>query len=163
MSVKLIDNDAFYGYRARRMVNGQLYQEYFSLSSGPGKRLSLRSTSGRRVLEKAHARDAELLALQQQDRKRRRFELSFRADGSVRGISYVVRIEKSGTVTPLFQLGVSSSGEGKSVSTSYSINAHGQEGAWRKVIDAYAFHKGISKRSTLYKQLLGAMDATKRH
>ena len=31
VSVKLLDNEAFYGYRVRRTVNGKLYQEYFSL------------------------------------------------------------------------------------------------------------------------------------
>ena len=38
MSVKLLDNEAFYGYRVRRTVNGKLYQEYFSLKKG-GKRM----------------------------------------------------------------------------------------------------------------------------
>ena len=37
MSVKLLDNDAFYGYRVRRTVDAKLYQEYFSLKKN-GKR-----------------------------------------------------------------------------------------------------------------------------
>ena len=39
MSVKLLDNQAFYGYRVRRTVDGKLYQEYFSLKDS-GKRLT---------------------------------------------------------------------------------------------------------------------------
>lgn len=42
VSVKLLDNDAFYGYRVRRSVDGKLYQEYFSLKR-EGKRLSGRA------------------------------------------------------------------------------------------------------------------------
>ena len=38
MSVKLLDNDAFYGYRVRRTVDAELFQEYFSLKSA-GKRV----------------------------------------------------------------------------------------------------------------------------
>ena len=41
VSVKLLDNEAFYGYRVRRTVNGKLYQEYFSLKK-EGKRLGPR-------------------------------------------------------------------------------------------------------------------------
>lgn len=164
MSVKLIDNDAFYGYRARRTVNGTLYQEYFSLRADRGKRLGLRSAAGKQILKDAQARDAELLLLQQKDRRKRRSGLCFQKDGSVRGISYVVKGEKYGRSTPIFQTGVSSSREGRVVGTSYSLNAHGKEGAWRKAVESYAYHKDISKRSTLYKQLLDAMDATiRRH
>ena len=48
MSVKLLDNKAFYGYRVRRTVAGELYQEYFSLKKD-GKRLDGRAM---KVVEK---------------------------------------------------------------------------------------------------------------
>ena len=68
MSVKLIDNEAFYGFRVRRTVGGRLYQEYFSLKKS-GKRLGVRQT--RAVERLAQARDEEL-RLEQEKSKRRR-------------------------------------------------------------------------------------------
>ena len=41
MSIKLLDNEAFYGFRVRRTVNGKLYQEYFSLKKN-GRRMGPR-------------------------------------------------------------------------------------------------------------------------
>lgn len=157
MSVKLIDNQSFYGFRVRRTINGTLYQEYFPLKANR-KRLSKRATA--EVKKQALARDAELIALRDKDRKKRRAELCFHADGGVRGISHLVKVEKSGRKTPIFQMGIVSAKDGKIICTSYSINAHGKLGAWRKIVDAYAAHKKISKGSKLYKQILGAMDAT---
>ncbi len=74
MSVKLIDNEAFYGFRVRRTVNGRLYQEYMSLKKG-GKRLGPRQT--RSVERLAEARDEELRQEQQKSRQRRKPELCF--------------------------------------------------------------------------------------
>ena len=31
LSVKLLDNEAFFGFRVRRTVSGKVFQEYFSL------------------------------------------------------------------------------------------------------------------------------------
>ena len=31
MSVELLDNPRFYGFRVRRQIDGKTYQEYFSL------------------------------------------------------------------------------------------------------------------------------------
>ncbi len=59
MSVKLLDNKAFYGYRVRRTVAGKLYQEYFSLKNG-GTRLEGKLKS--EVEKQAKARDAGGLA-----------------------------------------------------------------------------------------------------
>lgn len=159
MSVKLIDNEAFYGYRVRRTVNGKLYQEYFSLKKA-GKRLKLRA---RKIVEnKAKTRDAELQQEQLKSKERRKSELCFHTNGSVKGISYLVKTEKSGTKTPIFQIGIASELEKKIVCTSFSVNAHGKEKAWRLAVDSYAEHKKIGKGTKLYKQLLAAMPKTAR-
>ena len=154
MSVKLIDNDAFYGFRVRRAVNGRLYQEYFSLKKD-GKRMGVRQT--RSVEKLAQARDHELFLEQQKSKQRRKGELCFHPDGSVKGISFLVKTEKSGTRTPIFQIGIASQLEGKVVCTSYSINAHGADGAWRKAVNTYARHKKISRNSKLHQRLMAAM------
>ncbi len=153
MSVKLIDNEAFYGFRVRRTVDGKLYQEYFSLK-GQGVRLQGRAR--KRVEQEAFRRDAELAELQTKMRERNKADRCFNSDGTVRGISYLLKTEKSGAVTPIFQLGIASELEQKVVCTSFSLNAHGTEEAWRKAVDAYARHKVIRKNTKLYKQLLAA-------
>ena len=158
MSVKLIDNQAFYGFRVRRTVNGTLHQEYFSLKQG-GKRLA---SKNRKLLEEqAQARDEELRMEQEKSKEKRKAELCFNKDGSVRGISYLVKTEKSGTKTPIFQIGIASALVNKIVCTSFSINAHGKQEAWRKAVRAYAEHKQIRNGSKLYKELLAALPKVK--
>lgn len=154
MSVKLLDNEAFYGYRVRRTVDAKLYQEYFSLKKN-GKRL--RGAARKRVENIATRRDAELSAAQEKAKKANKAARCFNANGSVRGISYLVKTEKSGTKTPIFQVGIASEADGKIICTSYSINAHGKAAAWKMAVDTFAKHKSISKASKLYKELLAAM------
>ncbi|WP_123712848.1 hypothetical protein [Sinobacterium caligoides] len=154
MSVKLIDNDAFYGYRVRRTVDGKLFQEYFSLKKG-GKRIGPRLMKG--VEKVAIARDEELKLKQERAKKRHRAERCFRGDGTVRGISYLVKTEKSGTKTPIFQIGIASELESKILCTSFSINAHGKDEAWRMAVSTFAKHKQIGKNSKLYREIMGAM------
>lgn len=154
MSVKLIDNEAFYGYRVRRTVNGKLYQEYYSLKKN-GKRMGPRLKKS--VEKEAEARDAVLAEEQAKSKQKRKAELCFHDDGSVKGISYLMKTEKSGNHTPIFQIGIASELEGKIICTSYSINAHGKDIAWKKAVETYARHKKISKNSKLYKRLSGAM------
>ncbi len=156
MSVKLIDNEAFYGFRVRRTVGGRLYQEYFSLKKS-GKRLGVRQT--RAVERLAQARDEELRLEQEKSKRRRKAELCFHADGRVKGISYLIKTEKSGTKTPIFQIGIASELEQRIICTSYSINAHGLQQAWAKAIRTYARHKKISRSSNLYNKLLSSMPA----
>lgn len=157
MSVKLIDNEAFYGFRVRRTVNGKLYQEYYSLKKD-GKRLSQRAT--KLVEKEAGVRDEELRQEQIKSKEKRKAELCFHPDGAVKGISYLVKTEKSGTKTPIFQIGIASELESKIVCTSFSVNAHGKDEAWKKAVESYAEHKKIRKGTKLYKQLAGAMDKT---
>ena len=154
MSVKLLDNKAFYGFRVRRTVAGELYQEYFSLKKD-GKRLEGRQKKA--VEKEAMARDAELEAEQKQYLEETKEDHCFKPDGTVRGISYLLKTEKSGNLTPIFQVGVASKVEKKTVCTSFSLNAHGSEDAWNRAVDAYAKHKSIHKNSKLYQRLLKAM------
>lgn len=151
VSVKLLNNDAFYGYRVRRSVNGKLYQEYFSLKKD-GRRLTGRAQQ--EVEQRALKRDQELAEEQVKARARNKAERCFNADGSVRGISYLLKTEKSGALTPIFQIGIASELNNKIICTSYSLNAHGREEAWRRAVDAYARHKVIHKNSKLYQRLL---------
>lgn len=158
MSVKLIDNEAFYGFRVRRTVNGKLYQEYFSLKSN-GARASARLI--KQVEATAKARDAELEQEQVRLKQKMKADRCFNSDGSVKGISYLQKREKSGNLTPIFQIGIASEVDGKIVCTSFSLNAHGPEVAWRKAVEAYATHKNIARTTRLYKQLLAAMPKIK--
>jgi len=158
LSVKLLDNDAFYGYRVRRTIDGKLYQEYFSLKNN-GERLQGRNR--KQIEQDAIRRDQELAALQEKVRDRAKADRCFNSDGSVRGISYLLKTEKSGSVTPIFQIGIASELESKIVCTSFSLNAHGTEEAWRKAVDAYARHKVIRKNTKLYRQLLAAIPAVR--
>lgn len=159
MSVKLLDNEAFYGYRVRRTVNGKLYQEYYSLKKA-GKRIGPRLK--RKVELEAIERDEALIEEQKRVKKQLKATRCFNANGSVKGISYLLKTEKSGTVTPIFQVGIASELEDKIVCTSFSLNAHGKELAWKKAVDAYAKHKVIGKNSKLFKQLMSAIPDVKK-
>ncbi len=154
LSVKLLDNEAFFGFRVRRTVSGKVFQEYFSLKLD-GVRLQGRPR--KQVEQQALQRDRELASMQIKSREQLKSDRCFNKDGTVRGISYLRKTEKSGAVTPIFQVGIASSLEDKIVCTSFSVNAHGKDEAWRKAIDAYAKHKVISRNSKLYKQLLAAI------
>lgn len=154
VSVTLLDNKAFYGYRVRRTVKGRLFQEYFSLKKA-GKRIGLRLQ--KQVQAEAIARDEVLAQEQSRLRKQLKSERCFNEDGTVKGISYLLKTEKSGTVTPIFQVGIASEITEKIVCTSFSLNAHGKEQAWRNAVDAYAKHKVIAKNTKLYKKLLTSM------
>ena len=154
MSVKLLDNEAFYGYRVRRTVDAKLFQEYFSLKKG-GKRLN--GTTRKTIEKEAVSRDDELAISQAKAKRANKAARCFNANGSVRGISYLVKTEKSGTKTPIFQVGIASEADGKIICTSYSINAHGKDLAWKMAVDTFAKHKGIGKATKLYKELIVAM------
>ncbi|MBL6690273.1 MAG: hypothetical protein ISP91_07765 [Pseudomonadales bacterium] len=165
MSVELLDTTRFHGFRVRRQIAGKTYQEYFSLKKD-GKRL--RGADRAKVKAKAEARD-EVLAKQQNKAKAEAAEAAlFDTKGKVRGILFRMKTEKSGTRTPVFQIGIMSTKLDKIVNTTVSINLHGLKGAWQKAVDFYAEHKKISKRSPLYKKLLRAqpskaqLDAMKR-
>ena len=85
MSVKLLDNEAFYGYRVRRTIDAKLFQEYFSLKKG-GKRLN--GSIKKKIEEEAVNRDSELAVSQVKAKKANKAARCFNPNGSVRGISY---------------------------------------------------------------------------
>jgi hypothetical protein len=154
VSVKLLDNKAFYGFRVRRTVAGKLYQEYFSLKEA-GTRLEGKQMT--RIETQARDRDAVLEAEQERYLNATKEDRCFKSDGTVRGISYLLKTEKSGNLTPIFQVGVASKLENKTVCTSFSLNAHGTEDAWNRAVDAYTKHKSIRKNTKLYQRLKSAM------
>ncbi len=153
MSVELLDTPRFHGYRVRRQINGKTYQEYFSLKGG-GKRIQGAKRTA--IKHRAEARDAELAALQRGARDRAAKEVHVDSKGRVRGILFRMKTEKSGTKTPVFQIGIMSTLENKIVNTTVSINLHGLNGAWQKAVDFYARHKKISKKSKPYNALMKA-------
>ncbi len=154
MSVELLDSPRFHGYRVRRQIEGKTYQEYFSLVDN-GKRL--RGARRQAVKEAAQTRDAHLSKLQKQAKDKSAKQIHVDRHGQIRGILCRLKDEKSGTKTPVFQIGVMSMLDNKIVNTTVSINRHGREEAWRRAIDFYAKHKKISKRSKAYKELEKAL------
>lgn len=153
MAVELLDTDRFHGFRVRRQIAGKTYQEYYSLKHD-GKRIKGPARATVRAL--AEARDAELARLQKAARDKADKTVRVDAKGQVRGILCRLKTEKSGTLTPVFQIGVKSRLENKIVNTTVSISRYGATDAWRRAVDFYALHKGISKRSRAYGDLLAA-------
>ncbi|MBQ75983.1 MAG: hypothetical protein CMQ20_13310 [Gammaproteobacteria bacterium] len=153
MSVELLDTTRFHGFRVRRQIAGKTYQEYFSLKAN-GKRL--RGAARAKIKDTAEQRDAVLANKQAKAKAEAAKTALFDKGGKVRGILFRMKTEKSGTRTPVFQIGIMSSKVGKIVNTTVSINLHGLKGAWLKAVDFYISHKKISKRSKIYKKLLKA-------
>jgi hypothetical protein len=158
MSVELLDTTRFHGFRVRRQIAGKTYQEYFSLKKD-GKRL--RGAARAKVKAAAEKRDEQLERMQSKAKKEAARTVLFDKDGKVRGILFRMKTEKSGTRTPVFQIGIMSEKAGKIVNTTVSINLHGLKGAWQKAVDFYCEHKRISKRSDLYRKLLRAQPSKK--
>lgn len=152
MSVELLDNPRFHGFRVRRQIDGKTYQEYFSLKEN-GKRL--RGPKRAVVKAVAEARDEELSKLQQKSKDAADRQIQLDDSGQVKGILCRLKKEKSGSMTPVFQVGIMSRETGKIVNTTVSINKHGIEPAWEKAVDFYCKHKQINKRAKIYKELLG--------
>jgi hypothetical protein len=157
MSVELLDNPRFHGFRVRRQIDGKTYQEYFSLKE-EGKRL--RGAKRAAVKAIAEKRDAELAKVQQKSKDKADKEIQLDDSGQVKGILCRLKKEKSGSMTPVFQVGIMSRETNKIVNTTVSLNRHGIPAAWEKAVDFYCRHKAISKRSKVYKDLM-AMCPTK--
>ena len=151
MSVELLDNPRFHGFRVRRQIEGRTYQEYFSLKQN-GKRL--RGARRAEVKEVAEQRDAELARIQAKSRAKAYREIKLDEPGQVKGVLCRLKKEKSGSMTPVFQVGIMSRVTGKIVNTTVSINKHGIESSWNKAVDFYCRHKNISKRTKTYKDLI---------
>ena len=153
MSVELLDSDRFHGFRVRRQIAGETFQEYFPLKKN-GKRL--RGKNRAAVRRRADARDAELAGLQRAQREKASKQVQVVTKGRVRGILCRLKAEKSGSQTPVFQIGVMSQASGKIVNTTVSINRYGTAAAWRRAVEFFAYHKQLNKRSRAYKELLAA-------
>ena len=151
MSVELLDNPRFHGFRVRRQIDGKTYQEYFSLKEN-GKRL--RGAKRAAVKAVAETRDAELASMQKKSRDQSDKEIQIDENGQVKGVLCRLKREKSGSMTPVFQVGIMSRATGKIVNTTVSINKHGIPAAWAKAVDFYCHHKQINKRSKVYKELI---------
>jgi hypothetical protein len=72
-----------------------------------------------------------------------------------------MKTEKSGTRTPVFQIGIMSTLEGRIVNTTVSITRHGLDAAWETAVAFYARHKRIGRRSKAYRELLAAKPSQK--
>ena len=151
MSVELLDNPRFYGFRVRRQIDGKTYQEYFSLKENSKR---LRGAKRAEIKAVADARDEELKVLQQKNRDKKDREIELDPSGQIRGILCRLKKEKSGTMTPVFQVGVMSRLRGKIVNTTVSITRHGRVEAWQRAVDFYCEHKKIGKRTKTYKELI---------
>ena len=151
MSVELLDSARFYGFRVRRQISGKTYQEYFSLRKNGKKLTGSEKAKVKALVEK---RDAALGRMQVKA-KADAAKLAIFSEGErIRGILFRMKKEKSGTLTPVFQIGIMSDRLQKIVNTTVSINMHGLKDAWQRAVDFYAFHKRIPKQSVIYKKLL---------
>jgi hypothetical protein len=153
MSVELLDTTRFHGFRVRRQIAGKTFQEYFSLKAN-GKRM--RGSDRAEVKAKAELRDGVLAKQQSKAKTEAALTSLFDTKGKVRGILFRMKTEKSGTRTPVFQIGIMSTKLSKIVNTTVSINLHGLKEAWQKAVDFYVEHKKISKKALVYRKLLRA-------
>lgn len=150
MSVELLNSRRFHGFRVRRQIDNETYQEYFSLKRGG--RL-MRGAARAEVRRQAEDRDAQLARTQRAARERAMREVHVDADGHVRGILFRWKKGRNGNRSPLFQVGITSLLSGEVVNTTVSINLHGLDGAWRRAVDFYARHRRVPKGSDAYREL----------
>ena len=151
MSVELLNLRRFHGYRVRRQIDNETYQEYFSLKRGG--RL-MHGAARAEVRRQAEDRDAELAMTQRAARERAMREVHVDADGHVRGILFRWKKGRNGRRTPLFQVGITSLLSGNVVNTTVSIRLHGLDEAWGRAVDFYARHRRIPGGSDTYRELL---------
>lgn len=151
MSVERLDTARFHGFRVRRQISGKTYQEYFSLRKNGKKLTGAEKAKVKALVEK---RDLVLERMQVKAKAEAARSAIFSEGEKVRGILFRMKKEKSGALTPVFQIGIMSDRLQKIVNTTVSINRHGLKDAWHRAVDFYAFHKRISKQSVIYKKLL---------
>ena len=105
MSVELLDSARFHGFRVRRQISGKTYQEYFSLRKNGKKLTGSEKAKVKALVEK---RDAALGRMQVKA-KADAAKLAIFSEGErIRGILFRMKKEKSGTLTPVFQIGIMS-------------------------------------------------------
>lgn len=166
MSVYLIDNDSFYGYRVRRVIDGVPHQQYFSLISS-GKKI--KGEARAEIQAEAKKLDQSLEKLQTQARRNRE-ESSIPSKRSsnrngVKGISprikSTVRASKRYEYV-VFQVNCMSKLFEKPVCTTFSVDAHGWEGAWKQSVRFYAKHKKIANYEHLLERIPSRSTATRK-
>ena len=150
MSVELLNTHRFHGFRVRRQIENETYQEYFSLKR-EGR--LMRGAARAEVRRRAEDRDAELARTQRAARESTMREVHVGTDGHVRGILLRWKKGKSGKPSPLFQVGITSLLTGNVVNTTVSINLHGFDEAWQRAVDFYARHRRIFEGSEAYREL----------
>ena len=150
MSVELLNSRRFHGFRVRRQIENETYQEYFSLKK---EGHLMRGAARAQLRRRAEDRDAELAITQRAARESAMREVRVDADGHVRGILFRWKKGKSGQPSPLFQVGITSLLTGKVVNTTVSINLHGLDEAWLRAVEFYARHRRIPKSSDAYREL----------
>ena len=153
MSVELLNSRRFLGFRVRRQIDNETYQEYFSLKKGG--RL-MHDAARAEVRRQAEDRDAQLAITQRAARERTLREVQVDADGHVRGILFRWKKGKNGKRSPVFQVGITSLVNGNVVNTTVSINRHGLDEAWRRAVEFFARHRRILEASDAYRELLRA-------
>jgi len=153
MSVELLNSRRFHGFRVRRQIDHETYQEYFSLKRDG--RL-MRGAARAEVQRQAEDRDAQLAQTQRAAREHAMREVHVDTDGHVRGILFRWKKGRNGKKSPVFQVGITSLVSEDVVNTTVSIKLHGLDGAWWRAVDFYAKHRRIPKDSDAYRQLLRA-------
>ncbi|THB67832.1 MAG: hypothetical protein D6B27_03725 [Gammaproteobacteria bacterium] len=157
MSVKLIDNNNFYGYRARRSIAGKTEQQYFSLIKNGEK---IDGWEKDRILRAAESYDRSLLRKQKAATEQKTKELKHteRAKHStgVRGISlrrktYNKNGKKYSSLA--FVVCCKSLLSNKTVSTTYSVAGGNWQKSWEKAVRYLAKHKKIFR----YRHLIERM------
>lgn len=151
MSVELLNSRRFHGFRVRRQIDNETYQEYFSLKRGG--RL-MHAAARAEIRRQAEVRDAQLAMNQCAAREHAMREVHVDDDGHVRGILFRWKRGRNGKRSPLFQVGITSLLSGNVVNTTVSINLHGLDEAWRRAVDFYARHRRIPEGSDAYRKLL---------
>lgn len=166
MSVYLIDNDSFYGYRVRRVIDGVPHQQYFSLINS-GKKIKGEARAD--IQTEAKKLDQKLEKLQTQARRNREQDSipSKRSSNrnGVKGIS--PRIKSTTRASKryeyiVFQVNCMSKLFEKPVCTTFSVDAHGWEGAWQQSVRFYAKHKKIKNYEHLIERMPARSSATRK-
>ncbi len=147
MSLKLINNDSFYGFRSRRSINGVVHQKYYSLKKN-GKKIVGKEKEA--IRKEALAYDKELEQKQKEHKRQRESEFKHLRNSwnntGVRGIQIINKsYSKHGkNYTSLcFSVSCVSRLVNKPVATSISIDEHGYKKAWEKAVGYLAKHKNI--------------------
>ena len=157
MSVYLIDNDSFYGYRVRRVIDGIPHQRYFSLIQS-GKKIT--GVSRANIEAEARKLDLKLEKMQKKARSLREMEsIPSKRSGNQKGVKGIsprvkstVRASKKYEYV-VFQVNCMSKVFNKPVCTTFSVDAHGWEGAWTKAVQFYAKHKKIKNHDHLIERI----------